>query len=285
MSRHPEASKVVTDLGRISQIRPALLHCAVMSTASSPTGTAGDADGHGQQPEPTDLLTFLSASEPPQPETVRAALESAMHGPVDMETQPPAFDDVLWSAVVASTEQTAPLAFWVEPNRMPPDEQTPAASCRWVLGLETILDPVDPLACYLGLLKLLATAWPDAAAVLDVNTTLWFPRDELDCVVRDEPPAGVLWNLQCVEYRTGADDQTRFWLHTHGLWRCARPDLEMLEVPPEHVRAAAAVLDQVADLLLLPEPVWTDPIRPLELGPDMPVRFAALARRSRGAAR
>ena len=59
------------------------------------------------------------------------------------------------------------------------------------------------------------------------------------------------------------------WLHTHGLWRCGLPELEMLEVPPAQVDAASEVITAMAGRLL--EEPAPAPGEPFALGPGLDV--------------
>jgi hypothetical protein len=124
-------------------------------------------------------------------------------------------------------------------------------------------------------MKLFAEGLPQVRAVLDVNTARWHLRESLDNVFNldgVEPPADVLWVIHVVQSPAApACGQAPVWLHTHGLWRCARPELEMLEVPAESAPAAAELVNDVANLLL--ERPIPSPGLPFEIGTGLSVTF------------
>ena len=121
-------------------------------------------------------------------------------------------------------------------------------------------------------MKLIGTAWPTATGVLDVNTASWHPRVVLDGIFVNaptEPPADVLWTIHSVEH----EETSTLWLHTHGLWRCGRPELEMLRVPLARIDAHAVLLNELAALLLDEEVPWLG--EPWEVGRDLNVVLQA----------
>lgn len=180
---------------------------------------------------------------------------------------------------------------WAEPARPNADEELAATGGRafhHVIGLETLLDERHPLGDFAGVLALALDAAPGAAAVLDANTGTWSSRDELESLLDasaaaagdDEPgvhlPPEVLWTVHAVGGPPGArlDDgslpgDAPLWLHTHGLGRAGRPELEMLEVPGALGGAAARLLSIIAGRLL-EEPAAAAGAT-VEVGPDLAV--------------
>src|SRR5262245_18083674 len=117
------------------------------------------------------------------------------------------------------------------------------------------------MAGYSAKMRLLTGSFDDIPAVLDNNCTRWHPgetirRDFIDNAV--EPPVDVLWVIHAV---TPAAEGGA-WLHTHGLWRCGVPELEMLDVPARDASRAAELLSAIASRLLEePLPAPGEPFR------------------------
>jgi len=216
--------------------------------------------------EPTSLVGLWPDESPPECDFVLKCLVEHYGGELQVVEELERTDDateIVWGVACSVPGVGAPVVFWVEPARNSEDvlpEET-ARSCRWVVGAETILDETDPLREFGRLMQVFACALPDVPAVLDVNTTRWYLRDtlhEMFSCGEVEPPAEVLWVIEAVETVPGSKPAERsVWLHTHGLWRCGAPELELLEVPSDLAQAAADLLNGVAALSLerpLPAP-------------------------------
>ncbi len=228
------------------------------------------------QPEPTTLIALWLGDEPPTQLEILAALNSASDHDVDvLEEFSPDEPDVPWAVVVGTPSLCTALNIWIEPARaLPPDEADAigAADCKWVVGIETLLDPADPHGNFVALMRLIANALNSAPAILDVNTTQWHTRGDLDEHFIDssiDPPVEILWVIQAVS--RGSDGVDSCWLHTHGLWRCGKPELEMLEVPADKTVRACELLNTIAGRLL--EEQLPAPGEPMIIGNEMAVTF------------
>lgn len=218
----------------------------------------------GDAPEVTHITSAL-ASVAPQPLRVLGEIE-------------PQEQSVRWAVVVETETLPAPVLIWCEPAQplQPGELDDPVAhACAWVVGAETLLGVEDSFAAHTNLLRLLAAGISGAPAILDVNTALWHARHELHQQYLDDaidPPADGLWVIHSVragKEQSSPDDLV--WLHTHGMWRCGRPELEMLEVPAADVSDAAALLNDIASLVLdSPPPA---PGEPYEIGRSLNVTF------------
>jgi len=215
------------------------------------------------EPEPSDLVAPWPGEAAPTLTEIQALVEQATGEPLEVLGEMPGDDpDIQWNAVVRLPGHELPVIVWVEPNQAAASEDPELppgiAACRWIVGAETVLDVEDPIASYATVVRTLASAIEDAPALLDVNTTRWFTRRELEefFLSNDlEPPAELLWIIHAVQDGDGADGAV--WLHTHGLWRCARPELEMLEVEADAMSVAGEFLNGLAELVLeegLPAP-------------------------------
>lgn len=233
------------------------------------------------EPEPTTLIALWSGGESPTQTEVISALESTVQEPVGImeEMEPPEGTDVLWCAVLDVPDIESPVFIFAEPGKpLEPGElgDEAAESAKWVVGVEAVLDPEDPLRDLIRLVRLLAAAFPDAPAILDVNSTGWVLRQQLDEIFLSdevEPPAEILWTIHLVEreeeQRSGDAEAPsgKVWLHTHGLWRCGQPELEMLQVPSKHARSAAELINDIASLLM--ESRYPEPGEPIEIGDEL----------------
>jgi hypothetical protein len=236
-----------------------------------------------EQPEPTTLIALWPAAQSPTMTEVLAAIDHQCDGRAEMSDQLDTEDErVQWNMVVRVPELPAPLIVWSEPSRpIPPEEfesdelRRQAGEARWVIGVETMLHPSDPLTDYVALMRLISGAFSDVPAILDVNTQQWHARERL--VERygpsdAEPPSMVMWVIHQVgpEVESASvDNGQRIWMHTHGLWRCGRPELEMLDVPLEHAPAASLLINAMAEMML--EMALPPPGQPFEVGAGLRV--------------
>ncbi len=228
------------------------------------------------EPEPTTLIALWPGDQPPTKLEILAALSSAADQNAQvLEELSPDESDVPWAIAVGIPPLPAALNIWTEPAReLPPDETDAigAADCKWVVGIETLLDPHDPLDHFITLMRLVTSALASAPAILDVNTTQWHTRRSLAEQFIDpsiEPPIEMLWVIQAVSRNGDGQRAGAGWLHTHGLWRCGKPELEMLEVPPAYTIRACELLNTIAGRLL--EEATPAPGEEMMIGNEMAV--------------
>jgi uncharacterized protein YegJ (DUF2314 family) len=224
--------------------------------------------------EPTTLVIFWPGDQPTQTETL-GLLASAVGQPLDKLDEFPTEDpEAIWNVGLELPDHTA-LIVWCERARaMPPGElgDASAEQCRWVIGMTAILDWEDPVRSYGRLLRLIHAAFAHSPGVLDVNTTQYRPRAQLGELMRAEdvdPPAQWLWTIHGVWADQPTTTEPTVWLHTHGLWRCGRPELEMLEVPRSQATAAADLINDLGEILLDQAP--PQPGEPMPLGQGVSV--------------
>jgi hypothetical protein len=210
--------------------------------------------------EPTTLIALWPGAAPPTMMEIVAALAQRCEVPPALMQEMPSREGVLWAAAFATSLLEAPIILWVEPSRpLPPGELTDprSAGCKWVVGAETMLSMEQPYEDYIALMLAFVGAF-DPVALLDPTTMRWFEREELSDLAADppaQPPVEALWTIHAVFNERDRNEPV--WLHTHGLWRCGKPELEMLEVPAERQNPAAELLNNVAQLMLetdLPSP-------------------------------
>lgn len=235
----------------------------------SPLGDAvatPDADSAWTLPQPfaTSLVGLWPETEPPTAEEVIAALSRFLGEPVKvLETIEPEDDVIAWNRVLEVPGLPAPVIVWSERARaMGPDDLPDVDLARhdWVVGCESMLSSDAPLEDFIALMRLLAGSIERMPAVLDTMTRQWFERSELEALFLAPEPAAteeVLWRIQAVGDAERLEDTDRVWLYTVGLWRCGKPELEILELPGSHVGAAVTLLNGIAALSLagpLPRP-------------------------------
>lgn len=227
------------------------------------------------EPEPTNLLALWPDDRAPTRSEIVAALQATWDEVKVIEDIDPDDPDVPWASAIDAPMLHQPAILWCEPARPLPAgelDDSVAEACPWAIGLETMLDADDPVSSYRDLVRLLATTFPDSPGILDVNSTSWLKRQALDArFVADgaEPPADALWIIHAVSAEQTSATPGAVWLHTHGLWRCGRPELEMLEVEPAFVASAARLVNEVAERLLDVEP--PPPAAPLDVGEQLSV--------------
>lgn len=231
--------------------------------AAAPAAVAEDA-WTLPQPFATSLVGLWPGADAPEPDEVVEAFARFLREDIRiLETIEPEDGAIEWNRVLAVPGLPAPVIVWAERARaMGPDDLPDAAlaSYRWVVGCESMLSTEAPLEDFIALVRLLAGSIEGTPAVLDAMTRQWFTRPELESLfLADEPEATeeVLWRIQAVGRAERLQDDDRIWLYTVGLWRCGKPELEILELPGRHVGAGVALLNGIAALALaapIPQP-------------------------------
>jgi len=249
------------------------------------------------QVEPTSLIVFWPHEQPLSATEAFAALGQTLgvdqldvHEPADVSAL--AADEngpeVQWLGIVqlgdlggGSSTPALPVEciVYAEPARAVAPGQLgnpDAEQCAWVIGFEFLLDDEEPLDCYIAMMRLIAEAFPDAPAVLDVNCMMCRGRDHLEeTFLHDEvePAADCLWTIHILGMGGVADDgaERPVWLQTRGLGRCGMPELEMLEVDGRYAKAAAELLSSIVELVL--DSGMPDPGEHYEIGQDLWVTF------------
>lgn len=230
---------------------------------------------HG--PEPSNVIALWPGETAPSLTEAFAGLRQRLGDGVELIDELDVADDssqehsqIVWAAAIKLPGLAEPVVCWGQAAAPAAPGQlgdAHAEACRWVLGIEAVLGE-DPVSEHFHVLRTLSNAFPDVPMVLDVNSTRCFNRADLDRMFASEvePSPDELWVVHAV---ADADNGTPAWLHTHGLWRCGLPELEMLEVPQAHLSAAADVLNAVASLLL--ESSCPAPGEAFEIGQDLAV--------------
>jgi uncharacterized protein YegJ (DUF2314 family) len=241
-----------------------------MSTGDLPLPIADDqpASAWPVQQQPTSLIVLWPGDQPPTMTEVIAALSDQCEAPPALMQEMPARPGVPWAAAFATSLLDAPLIMWIEPAQPLAERELDdqrAYACKWVLGVETMLSTDQAYEDYVAILSALASAF-EPPAILDTVTGRWLELEALSDLAHappGQPPPDALWVIHSI---FDPNDPNRgHWLHTHGLWRCGKPELEMLEVPAERASDAGRLLNNIARLTLdvdLPAPGELMPIGP-----------------------
>jgi len=238
--------------------------------------SANDSNGESAWELPVPIASawvgFWPHPDAPTRDEVGRAVASWVGREVEMESSEPDEDEgMLWALMVNIPGVNSPVVLWAERalNAEPGQLEDPAmAACKWVVGMQTVLEPGEAHAEFFHLMAMLAGSLPELTGILDVSNARRWPRQEIeeqflaaDAVPNDES----LWTITAVA--TSDEEDVPMMLFTTGLSRCGLPELEMLEVPARHSQAAAILLNHVASLLLEAPP--PEPEEPIEIGPDI----------------
>lgn len=175
-------------------------------------------------------------------------------------------DDALWTGVAGA------VSVRVQPKRcFPPmlrpksqvwwgeGEQARVHAARWSVGLEEPLDPERPRLSYRDHLRRVLRLCPDLPALYDASSELL--RTGLETRELAQAPVGVpageLFTVQIVCDPRGSE----VWVHTHGLQRLARADVEVM-CRLRRVGEAGDLAARAARLSVGGEPIGTgEPFR------------------------
>ncbi|MSR74060.1 MAG: DUF2314 domain-containing protein [Planctomycetes bacterium] len=233
-------------------------------------------------PEPCALLGLWPEPECPNEEEVRSALE-AVYGSIQEAHELEGTTESPWCKAFEIPGLSAPVMVWTEERGDLSDafveswiddesERKTASNCRWLLGVETVLDAQGPARSYHQLLRVLVTACvPGLPAVYDDGALCLLPgrrvRDMASASVA--PRSSALFAIHTLPGRGGN------WIHTHGLSRAGIPELELLCVPADDQGEATDLLEAAADALLNGAEPTNEGL--LQLGDEVAVRLMGAA--------
>lgn len=234
-----------------------------------------------QVEEPSTLFILWPEAEAPLEEEVRLALEAGIGG-IQWIDELESGGEVLWGVVGRSEQMPADTLIWAEERGelssgmiadglWHPEERERGLAAKWLVGVETFLDPKAPQASFQAQLRVLAHACvPGLVAVYDDNAlVVRSGRQILDLALSDVPSRlSTLYAIHSVGGRGGS------WLHTHGLGRAGLPEIELIAMPGDYLREGYELLDAVADGLMAGLTPAADGI--LSLHDDLQVRALPL---------
>lgn len=262
-----------------------------MTSRDFPLPISDDASASSAWPavrqEPVNYIAVVPRSKPPQQHEVIEALSregGAGSNAADQFTvvdTPDPQSPAIWNALIAGPAWPSPIVTFVEPMReLAPEtiEFLKVGECTWAIGFETILPFDEPHNHLLRLLRMVARAFPDSPAILNVNTGAWHTREELDSTLlpaemETSPALAFIVHAIAAEADEGGGSPAPppIFAYTDGMHVIGRAELEMHGIAVEDGRIAAGFLNSVAELIVengLPEPG-----QPFEIGVDLFVRF------------
>ena len=210
---------------------------------------------------PSTLCVLWPWDDPPLEQELFTALGEAEEVDDEDEINPP--DDALCGLTVRVQGHPVQVLVWagrrdsapppqIEMMRDWPDEAREAAlRCKWEIGVETLLNPNDPLATYHTQLRLCSALSPEAPALFDVSSCRLFAGQRLRRMAESgiPPETETLFSVHAVTHGPEQPDSL-FWLHTHGLWRADLPEIDMVQVPADALTMGATLINDLADLLI-----------------------------------
>lgn len=209
------------------------------------------------EPVPSTILFALPDEAMPAQDLLRSALsivgaEESRFVELDVPLNGPPF--ALWVMAIGLADHPIPLIVWCEEIENPGGLPEMAAEARWMVGIQTVLDPERPLAIWSNMASLLNATWPNSVAMLDEETEQWFSRDEITLRFSTDSSSfdeSVLFRIHAAATHERPEEGSSVWLRTQGLHRCGRPELEMLEVAGDVLPVAAELLESVAALIVM----------------------------------
>jgi uncharacterized protein YegJ (DUF2314 family) len=207
--------------------------------------------------EPSTLLAAIETEQPPTAEEAEHCLRAIAGDKIEvLGDAEVATEFATWSRAVRLQGHDVPLVIWVERIREEAIEHIPpyAIKTRWLLGVQTALDPSAPMQSWTWLAQLLGVIHPELCAMFDVETGQWFPHEEFhDRLMGDDasPEESMLFRLHATASEPEPERAESVWLRTVGLHRCGRPEIEVLEVQGLHVGVVQQLLEAVAALSIV----------------------------------
>jgi hypothetical protein len=226
------------------------------------------------QPAPISYIAFIVGDEMPDPGAAFiAAGESFGVAPQDAEPLPIEDDRVAWAFAFSLPMRSARVMMWCEQavDGASPDGQ--ASDAKWVIFIETLLAAERPVDDAVALAATVARSGGGRTKlVFDPGLGVAWARADIDALFLGESMYGRgalvderhLYRIELV-----ARDRARgpYWIATIGLARVGKPEIEMLEVPIDQVRAALELVDALAARFVT-EPMPYAGV-PFEAGPDV----------------
>jgi uncharacterized protein YegJ (DUF2314 family) len=242
-------------------MRPAVQ--AIASCMSEPTSEpepesddSSDDPWELPEPNPSGWVVFWPHTEAPTRDEIGTAFAAWLGHELEGDSPEEPEDGTLWAFTFNMEELPVPALVWAEPAQSLEGEEVDDAvkRCRWVVRVQAMLPFENPHEAYFRLVALMAGAIGDAPGLLDAITGHFLPRSVLESgflAPEALPHERWLWRVSGAGLASPTDGgEHPTMLFTAGLWRCGRPEIELLELPATHVRAGLILLDAMAGLLL-----------------------------------
>lgn len=238
---------------------------------------------------PSPMWAWLPATaDVPNATQVMASLK-ARFGELTMEmVSPPRAPDASWE--VACTHEGRRFSVWAQRSRgtetlhlqkdhrvLTDEERAALEKSQWSLGVVLFFGD-EPLDDFHFQLRVLVAVAPEGIAAFDLAA---FRLHHFEWVKESATSAAPPSPTSLFVMHFVGDGQTAGWIHTHGLNRCGRLELEMFDVKPEQSRLLGELLNSTAAFFL--EQALPAPGEAVEVGRDLPVLWLpweeALSRR------
>lgn len=223
------------------------------------------------EPAPISYLAFVTGEELPDPgDAFVAAGESFGVAPQDVEPLPLADEAVAWAFAFSVPSRAARVMVWCERAIEGASPDGRASDARWVIFVETLLEAPRAVQDAVALVSTVARAGgARTKLVFDPGLGVAWSRAELEQLFLDAESGALVDERHLYRVELVARDRERgpFWIATVGLARVGRPELEVLEVPAEHLRAALELVDALAARFVDETPPHAGV--PFEAGPDV----------------
>ena len=122
---------------------------------------------------------------------------------------------------------------------------------RWILAVDACLDHRDPMASYNEQLRLCRSLSEDVLGLYDGSSFKFFTRRELLRLTEMKVPPRIENLISVHAVSAGKSiENNGFWMHTHGLHRAGRPEIDLVGVPDELYAAGATLINAAADLIV-----------------------------------
>lgn len=215
------------------------------------------------EPGPSTLMVAIGGEHPPSIDWIRDVLGAQPESEdaiveLDQELDGPPF--ALWSMVLSFGKHPIPVVVWAEQITEPDSLPPLAAGGRWMIGIQTVLDPGSPLALWNQLAGFLVRCSPDVLCLFDQETEQWFASEEIVRYLLGPSATtheGMLFRVHATATSEQPEEAESIWLHTQGLHRCGCPELELLELPAKHLGVAHEMLEALGALFInhgVPDP-------------------------------
>lgn len=215
------------------------------------------------EPGPSTLMVAIGGNHVPKIDWIRDVLATQSENAdaiaeLNEDIDGPPF--ALWSMVLSFGMHPIPVVVWAE-QILEPDSLPPlAAGGRWMIGIQTVLDPESPLALWNRLATLLVRCSPEVCCLFDQETEQWFAPEEIARYLLGPAATtheGMLFRVHATATSERPEEADSIWLHTQGLHRCGCPELELLELPAKHLGVAHEMLEALGALFInqgVPDP-------------------------------
>ncbi len=203
------------------------------------------------------VFSFWPEQERPLEEEVRLSLLAA-HPDFRQVDELEITDEIVWGFVLRPSCGGADVVVWAESrgdfsedflrDALPEGPELDLAlRARWLIGVETSIDPRRPQASYQEQLAIVERVTvPGLVAIYDESARVVRSGAYVKELVRCPAPprTSVLFGIHTVPGEKGS------WVHTHGLFRAGLPEIDLFEIADDELPHAFELASVTADALV-----------------------------------